>query len=120
MLSEVAGSPLRAARQDAVNALRELGRRARERGVTTFVVLDTHWLSNFGYHISANPRHRGAFTSHEAPHVIQDLASRPCRLHIGDPNRHTEFAPADVGKNSHALADLFVRGARKAQPQPAL
>ena len=73
MLSEVAGSPLREARQDAVAALRLLGRRARERRVTSFVVFDTHWLSNFGYHINANPHHRGAFTSHEAPHMIQDL-----------------------------------------------
>jgi len=37
------------------------------------VVFDTHWLSNFGYHINANERHRGAFTSHEAPQMIQDL-----------------------------------------------
>ena len=73
MLSEVAGSPLRNARQGAVKALRELGRRARERRVSTFVVFDTHWLSNFGYHINANPHHRGAFTSHEAPQMIQDL-----------------------------------------------
>ena len=73
MLSEVAGSPLKAARENAVRSLRELGRRARGRGVTTFVVFDTHWLSNFGYHINANPRHRGSFTSHEAPHMIQDL-----------------------------------------------
>jgi 3,4-dihydroxyphenylacetate 2,3-dioxygenase len=73
MLSEVPGSPLRDARKGAVNALRELGRRARERRVSTFVVFDTHWLSNFGYHINANPHHRGAFTSHEAPQMIQDL-----------------------------------------------
>jgi 3,4-dihydroxyphenylacetate 2,3-dioxygenase len=73
MLSEVEGSPLRAARENAVRALRELGRRARKRRVSTFVVFDTHWLSNFGYHINANPRHQGAFTSHEAPHMIQDL-----------------------------------------------
>jgi len=73
MLSEVEGSPLRPAREAAVRALRELGRRARERRVSTFVVFDTHWLSNFGYHINANPQHRGAFTSHEAPHMIQDL-----------------------------------------------
>ena len=73
MLSEVEGSPLKAARAGAVAALRELGRRARERRVSTFVVFDTHWLSNFGYHINANSRHRGAFTSHEAPHMIQDL-----------------------------------------------
>jgi 3,4-dihydroxyphenylacetate 2,3-dioxygenase len=73
MLSEVEGSPLRQARENAVRALRELGRRARERRVSSFVVFDTHWLSNFGYHINANPRHQGAFTSHEAPHMIQDL-----------------------------------------------
>jgi 3,4-dihydroxyphenylacetate 2,3-dioxygenase len=73
MLSEMEGSPLRAARQRAVGALHELGRRAKERGVTCFVVFDTHWLSNFGYHINANPHHAGAFTSHEAPHMIQDL-----------------------------------------------
>jgi len=73
MLSEVPGSPLREARHDAVEALRLLGRRARERRVTSFVVFDTHWLSNFGYHVNANPHHQGAFTSHEAPHMIQDL-----------------------------------------------
>src|SRR6266702_4406044 len=73
MLSELEGSPLRPAREGAVRALRELGRRARERDVSTFVVFDTHWLSNFGYHINANPYHRGAFTSHEAPQMIQDL-----------------------------------------------
>ena len=55
MLSEVEGSPLKAAREGAVRALRQLGQRARERRVSTFVVFDTHWLSNFGYHINANP-----------------------------------------------------------------
>jgi 3,4-dihydroxyphenylacetate 2,3-dioxygenase len=73
MLSEVEGSPLGAARAEAVKALRELGRRAKERSVSTFVVFDTHWLSNFGYHINANTHHRGSFTSHEAPQMIQDL-----------------------------------------------
>jgi 3,4-dihydroxyphenylacetate 2,3-dioxygenase len=73
MLSEVAGSPLKSARENAVRALRELGRRASDRRVSTFVVFDTHWLSNFGYHINANPHHRGSFTSHEAPQMIQDL-----------------------------------------------
>ncbi|PDT90539.1 3,4-dihydroxyphenylacetate 2,3-dioxygenase [Bradyrhizobium sp. Y36] len=73
MLSELSGSPLRDAREPAISSLRELGRRAQERGVTCFVVFDTHWLSNFGYHINANARHRGSFTSHEAPHMIRDL-----------------------------------------------
>lgn len=73
MLSEISGSPLKDAREGPIRALRELGRRARERRVSTFVVFDTHWLSNFGYHINANPHHRGSFTSHEAPQMIQDL-----------------------------------------------
>ena len=85
MLSEIEGSPLKAARAGAVAALRELGRRARDRRVSTFVVFDTHWLSNFGYHINANPRHRGAFTSHEAPHMIQDLRYElPGNTALGD------------------------------------
>jgi 3,4-dihydroxyphenylacetate 2,3-dioxygenase len=45
MLSEAPGSPLRTARASAVNALRELGRRAKARDVTSFIVFDTHWLS---------------------------------------------------------------------------
>lgn len=73
MLSEPVDHPLHDVRGKAVAALRELGRRARERGVSTFVVFDTHWLSNFGYHINANARHRGLFTSHEAPQMIKDL-----------------------------------------------
>lgn len=73
LLSEQGDSPLKEARREAVGSLREIGRRARERGVTTFVVFDTHWLSNFGYHINANAHHRGTYTSHEAPHMIRDL-----------------------------------------------
>ena len=85
MLSEVEGSPLRTARAGAVGALHELGRRARDRRVSTFVVFDTHWLSNFGYHINANARHHGAFTSHEAPHMIRDLRyDLPGNAALGD------------------------------------
>ncbi len=73
MLSEREGSPLKGMRDGAIKSLRELGRRARERSVDTFVVFDTHWLSNFGYHINANARHKGSYTSHEAPHMIQNL-----------------------------------------------
>jgi hypothetical protein len=84
MLSEQNGSPLKAARQGAVAALRAIGRGAKERRVSTFVVFDTHWLSDFGYHINANLRHRGSFTSHEAPQMFQDLHCDPpgdqCRV----------------------------------------
>lgn len=106
MLSERSDSPLRAAREPAVTSLRELGRRARERGVTSFVVFDTHWLSNFGYHINANAQHRGAFTSHEAPQMIQDL-----RYDLPGDTRLAEAiagTAADAGLNviAHRVASL--------------
>lgn len=73
LISEREG-PLKGKRDDDINALREIGRRARERGADTFLVFDTHWISNFGCHMNAKARHRGVYTSHEAPHMIQDMA----------------------------------------------
>ncbi|PZA10180.1 3,4-dihydroxyphenylacetate 2,3-dioxygenase [Rhodopseudomonas palustris] len=100
MLSEISDSPLHSARAGAVTALRELGRRARIREVTTFVVFDTHWLSNFGYHINANTQHRGSFTSHEAPHMIQDL-----RYDLpGDPALAQAIAAEAQGHGLNVLA----------------
>lgn len=72
LISEREG-PLKGARDDAIRALREIGRRARERGADSFVVFDTHWISNFGCHMNAKARHRGVYTSHEAPHMIQNM-----------------------------------------------
>lgn len=74
MISEEEGSSLAGTRDDAIHSLRELGRRAKDRKVDTFVVFDTHWLSNFGYHINANGHHKGIYTSHEAPHMISNLS----------------------------------------------
>ena len=37
------------------------------------MVLDTHWLVNAAYHINANHRFEGLFTSHEFPQFIKDL-----------------------------------------------
>ena len=106
MLSEVAGSPLQAARAGAVGALRELGRRARDRRVSTFVVFDTHWLSNFGYHINANPRHHGAFTSHEAPHMIRDLRyDLPGNTALGDAIA-SEAGSAGLNVTAHKIESL--------------
>lgn len=73
LISERPG-PLFGQRQPAIDGFRELGRRARERGVDTYLVFDTHWLSNFGCHMNANARHRGVYTSNEAPHMIQNMA----------------------------------------------
>lgn len=72
MISEREG-PLKGKRAAAIGALRQIGNRARERGADTFLVFDTHWISNFGCHMNANARHRGVYTSHEAPHMIQNM-----------------------------------------------
>ena len=72
LISEQPG-PAQGCRQAAIDAERELGRRAVELGVDTFIVFDTHWLVNAGYHINNNAVHQGNYTSHEFPHFIQDL-----------------------------------------------
>jgi len=73
LVSEREGT-LKRRRTAAIESLKEIGARARARGADTFLIFDTHWLSNFGIHLNANDRHAGAYTSHEAPHMIQDLA----------------------------------------------
>ena len=73
LLSEREGA-LKGRRKLPIASLKEIGKRAHERGADTFLIFDTHWLSNFGFHINANERHTGNYTSHEAPHMIQDLA----------------------------------------------
>ncbi|MGB7098873.1 MAG: 3,4-dihydroxyphenylacetate 2,3-dioxygenase [Xanthobacteraceae bacterium] len=73
LLSEREGA-LKGRRKRPIESLKQIGKRARERGADTFLIFDTHWLSNFGFHINANERHTGNYTSHEAPHMIQDLA----------------------------------------------
>lgn len=73
LISERPG-PLYGKRAEAISALREVGARAKARGADTFLIFDTHWISNFGCHMNANARHRGLYTSHEAPHMIQNMA----------------------------------------------
>lgn len=73
LISERPG-PLFGQRAEAIQSLRELGQRARARQADTFVIFDVHWISNFGCHMNANARHVGIYTSHEAPHMIQDMA----------------------------------------------
>jgi 3,4-dihydroxyphenylacetate 2,3-dioxygenase len=72
LISEREG-PLKGRRAAAIASLREIGQRARARGADTFLVFDTHWISNFGFHLNANERHTGVYTSHEAPHMIQNM-----------------------------------------------
>ncbi len=73
LISERPG-PLHGKRAGPISSLKELGKRAKARGVDTFIVFDMHWMSNFGFHINSNERHKGVYTSHEAPHMIQNMA----------------------------------------------
>lgn len=72
LMSEQEG-PIKGKRQAAIDGHKEIARRARAAGADTFVVLDTHWLINAGYHINANKHFSGLFTSKEFPHFIRDL-----------------------------------------------
>ncbi len=60
-------------RQMAIDGLKELGRRAKEAGTETFIVIDSHWITNQGFHLNARARHSGTFTSHEVPHMLEYL-----------------------------------------------
>ncbi len=60
-------------RQSAVDGYATLRAEAIEKGVDTFVVFDTHWIVNQGFHMNAKPHHAGNFTSHELPHMLTGL-----------------------------------------------
>jgi 3,4-dihydroxyphenylacetate 2,3-dioxygenase len=72
-LSELEG-PRQGTRQDAIDGHIEIARRARELGVDTFVVFDTHWLVNANYHINCAAHYKGLYTSNELPHFISNLS----------------------------------------------
>lgn len=99
MLSESL-EPLKGTRDEAIASLKLLGRRARERGADTFVVFDTHWISNFGFHINANARHAGIYTSPEAPHMVSDIAYD----YPGNPELAERIAAESTRKGPEVLA----------------
>ncbi|WP_372886530.1 3,4-dihydroxyphenylacetate 2,3-dioxygenase [Shimia sp.] len=72
LMSEQEG-PIKGKRQAAIDGHFEIARRARELGADTVVICDTHWVINAGFHINANRRFEGMFTSNEFPQFIQDL-----------------------------------------------
>lgn len=71
-ISEAPG-PNHGCRQEAIDGLKEIGRRCDALSVDTIVVFDTHWLVNTAYHINARTRYKGIYTSNEFPHFIQNL-----------------------------------------------
>lgn len=72
LMSEQEG-PVKGRRQPAIDGHLDIARRARALGATTAVICDTHWVINAGFHINANQRFKGVFTSNEFPQFIQNL-----------------------------------------------
>ncbi|MEZ5676615.1 MAG: 3,4-dihydroxyphenylacetate 2,3-dioxygenase [Thalassovita sp.] len=72
LMSEQPG-PIEGKRQPAIDGHYEIARRAKALGADTVVVCDTHWVINAGFHINANSRFHGLFTSNEFPQFIQNL-----------------------------------------------
>jgi 3,4-dihydroxyphenylacetate 2,3-dioxygenase len=72
LMSEQEG-PIKGKRQAAIDGHREIARRAKALGADTVVICDTHWVINAGFHINANTRFEGLFTSNEFPQFIQNL-----------------------------------------------
>ncbi|MEM6582292.1 MAG: 3,4-dihydroxyphenylacetate 2,3-dioxygenase [Pseudomonadota bacterium] len=71
-LSEFDG-PNKDIRKGAIEGHKEIARRCRELSVDTFVVFDTHWLVNSGYHINCRAHSEGTYTSNELPHFINNM-----------------------------------------------
>ncbi len=99
---------LKGIRQFAIDGLRELGRRAEARGVETFVICDTHWLVNQGFHLSGSPEMKGRFTSNELPHMLEGMEYD----YVGDPELGRQIqdqARADgIRAICHEVEDLSV------------
>ena len=72
-LSEQDGA-FKGCRQAAVDGHRAMGKRMKELGVDTVIVLDSHWLINNAYHINANAHFKGVFTSNEFPHLLSNMS----------------------------------------------
>ncbi len=73
MLMSEQDGPIKGKRQAAIDGHFEIARRAKELGADTVVICDTHWVIHAGFHINANNRFEGLFTSNEFPQFIQDL-----------------------------------------------
>ncbi len=72
LMSEQEGR-VKGTRQPAIDGHYAIAERAAALGADTVVICDTHWVVNAGYHINANHRFEGLFTSNEFPQFIQDL-----------------------------------------------
>lgn len=99
LMSEQEG-PIQGKRQAAIDGHREIARRARALGADTVVICDTHWVINAGFHINANARFEGLFTSNEFPQFIQNLPY----AYDGNPALGDAIAAEASARGVHTLA----------------
>lgn len=99
LMSEQEG-PVKGARKPAIDGHFEIARRAKELDVDTVVICDTHWVINAGFHINANGRFKGKFTSNEFPQFIQNMAYE----YQGNPELGDAIAKAATEIGSYTLA----------------
>jgi 3,4-dihydroxyphenylacetate 2,3-dioxygenase len=100
MLMSEQDGPIKGKRQAAIDGHREIARRARALGADTVVICDTHWVINAGFHINANARFEGLFTSNEFPQFIQNLPY----AYDGNPALGDAIADEASARGVHTLA----------------
>lgn len=61
-------------RDFAIDGYASMRAQAIAAGVETFLVFDTHWIVNQGFHLNGKPQHKGDFISHELPHMLSNMA----------------------------------------------
>ncbi|SHI58363.1 3,4-dihydroxyphenylacetate 2,3-dioxygenase [Shimia gijangensis] len=98
LMSEQEGR-VKGKRQPAIDGHAEIARRAKELGATTVVICDTHWVINAGFHINANDRFKGLFTSNEFPQFIQDMPYE----YDGNPGLGDDIARIASDKGAYTL-----------------
>ncbi len=99
LMSEQEG-PIKGKRQPAIEGHYDIARRAKELGADTIVICDTHWVINAGFHINANTKFEGLFTSNEFPQFIQNMPYQ----YAGNPELGDAIAKIASDKGAYTLA----------------
>lgn len=100
MLMSEQDGPVKGKRQPAIDGHYEIASRAKALGADTVVICDTHWVINAGFHINANKRFKGLFTSNEFPQFIQDMPYE----YEGNPGLGDAIARIATEKGAYTLA----------------
>ncbi|UWQ91831.1 3,4-dihydroxyphenylacetate 2,3-dioxygenase [Rhodobacteraceae bacterium M382] len=100
MLMSEQDGPVKGKRQPAIDGHYEIARRAKQLEADTVVICDTHWVINAGFHINANHRFKGLFTSNEFPQFIQDMPYE----YAGNPDLGDAIAQIASDKGAYTLA----------------